>query len=56
MLTDHQLESVVGRHEPRFVDGHDIIAVAEDFDFEPDDFEDLDDVEVEADEFPSRVQ
>jgi hypothetical protein len=56
MLTDHQLESVVGRHEPRFVDGHDIIAVAEDFDFGPDDFEDLDDVEVEAEEFPSRVQ
>jgi uncharacterized protein YjbJ (UPF0337 family) len=56
MLTDHQLESVVGRHEPRFGAAQHSTAIEDDLDCEPDDFEDLDDLGLETEQFPSRVQ
>jgi uncharacterized protein YjbJ (UPF0337 family) len=56
MLTDHQLESVVGRHEPRIDGAQHITAIEDDLDCEPDDFADLDDLELETEEFPSRMQ
>ena len=56
MLTDHQLESVVGRHEPRLGAVQHGTDIEDDLDCEPDDFEDLDDLEPEAEKFPSRMQ
>jgi len=56
MLTDHQLESVVGRHEPRFGGSQHGTAIEDDLDCEPDDFEDLDDLELGAEELLSSIQ